>query len=428
MGGEFSVEKHAEHDQSSHGDRGMSATGSVAGNMANRFSDRYPSAAQSLRDASSALESAHDAEVKGDNKKAKELARNATRSLREVKSALSGTAAGGEIDEVDRMIGDVKESVTQMDLRSKAKKSDEQADPRERFEKARTELGVPMSEFHSKLSEAIYARWGQHGFVRETYPQAQVVVVSVRKDGTEMGYGGASRLVMLPYDIADDGAISLGNAVEEVQETFEPVGKSENVTRTVKMVFTAQCVAPGEYAIPGLNGEAEMLADAVRSRSEARDVRVIKSDDGTHEVRFVADGDGTSAEIVATVEEVVPRARVLKGTERMRKDAEEKGIITLLIYEPDVVDGQGEFAAADDIEDAAHDYLQKSRRVKYQHEDDNGDELVESWVSDHDYWIGAEFVRKGSWLARVKMSEKSRKLYKAGKINGASMGGYCCVA
>lgn len=313
------------------------------------------------------------------------------------------------------------------EISAKASKADADPapapDPRERFEKARADLGVPMSEFPGKLADAVRDRFGDRAYVRETFPQAEVVEVVVKSDD-------AARRVMLPYDVADDGTVTLGDAVEEVHETFEPVGKSDQPvqTRTVKMVFTASCVAPGEYAIPGLNGEAEMLADAVRLRSEAREVRVLKSDDGTHEVRFLADGDATHAEIVATVEEVVPRARVLKGTERMKKDADEKGIITLLIYEPDVVDGQGEFATAEDIEDAAHGYLRKSRRVKYQHEDDNGDELVESWVSDHDYWVGAEFVRKGTWLARVKMGEKSRKLYKAGKINGASMGGYCCVA
>lgn len=297
-------------------------------------------------------------------------------------------------------------------------------------EMLKAELGAPMSEFHRALTAAVFSRWGKNAFVRETYPESQVAIVCLYEGEA---YSSNMRLVQVDYEL-EDGEVYLGDVVDEVRETFEPVGKSGDdvPTQTVheRRVFTATRRDDGRYSIGGLNGEARELAKALKATTDKiDDVTVTRgASDHENEVCFrVRDVSPDAREVripVTLTEEVeVPRARLLKTAE-----ANELGIVTLLVYEPDAVDGQGEYATESDIREAAHGYIKK-RVVKRQHaEAADGDELVESWTLDRDTWYDNRLIRKGAWLVRVKMGEKSRKLYKDGKINGASMGGYCCVA
>ena len=320
------------------------------------------------------------------------------------------------------------------EIQSKAKKAAEVPAAKSWTpEMLKTELGAPMSEFHRALSAAVFSRWGKNAFVRETYPESQVVIVQMfdQRDGGELvgPYGGASRLLQVDYEL-ENGEVYLGDVVDEVHETFEPVGKSEAQVTTVRerRVFTATRQDDGRYSICGLNGEARALAKALEATDKLDDVTITQRPDADHENEVLFRVPGSDARevripVTLTEEVEVRRARLLKTS-----DADELGIITLLVYEPDTVDGQGEYATESDIRDAAHEYISK-RVVKRQHaESADGDKLVESWTLDRDEWYDNRLIRKGAWLVRVKMGAKSRKLYKDGKINGASMGGYCCVA
>ena len=128
-----------------------------------------------------------------------------------------------------------------------------------------------------------------------------------------------------------------------------------------------------------------------------------------------------------------------------------------VVYEPDVVDAQGEYAQAPAIEKAAWDFLRKLQGqgltklavqvIKSLAEGDArldvtelvdlakslGDmhtdltsphgAIVESYLAPCDLFINGEAVRKGAWLLGVQWSPEYFAKIQAGERTGLSMGG-----
>lgn len=291
-------------------------------------------------------------------------------------------------------------------------------------------LGMSDGEFRRMLNQAVYGRWGKQGSLEELFPETQVAIVRVWEGDV---WSSAFRLVQVPYD-AEDGAVTLGDALEEVRQTYEPVAKSvASVPATSSGVEYVAEREGDEYVISGLNGEARLLQ---KSLAEVGcDARVEDGENGSHRVVF--SGRGLTASRVVIKGEADGEFDVDAGSARfvpylrddtlMRK-ADEKGIVYGVVYAPDEVDKQGEWANAEDIEDAAHDYLKRSRRMKRQHEDATDSEPVESYIAPADFVLGDRVVRKGSWVVAVQLGKTARELYKAGKLTGFSMGGSCAYA
>ena len=94
-------------------------------------------------------------------------------------------------------------------------------------------------------------------------------------------------------------------------------------------------------------------------------------------------------------------------------------------------DGYQDFAGPDDVEEAAWNYMLKSRNIGLWHQDgtDNSGDVVESYVYRGPDWVikaadGSEHVIKaGDWLMGIRWSEAAWEDVLNGKINGVSMQG-----
>jgi len=96
-----------------------------------------------------------------------------------------------------------------------------------------------------------------------------------------------------------------------------------------------------------------------------------------------------------------------------------------IVYEPDTVDSQGDYATAEDIEKAAWDFMRKALKLGYMHKDWSDDigDIVESYVAPADMRLGDSIVKKGTWLLGVVWSPEYWEKVKKGEITGFSMGG-----
>jgi hypothetical protein len=104
----------------------------------------------------------------------------------------------------------------------------------------------------------------------------------------------------------------------------------------------------------------------------------------------------------------------------------DKQIAYGVVYEPDVADGQGEAATANEIESAAHDYMLKAQVVGVDHEGPADAQVVESYLAPQDLTLGGESVSKGSWVLGVKVNDSALwASIKKGDRVGFSMGGHC---
>ncbi len=101
-----------------------------------------------------------------------------------------------------------------------------------------------------------------------------------------------------------------------------------------------------------------------------------------------------------------------------------KKLVYGVVYEPNVLDSQGEFADAISIEKAAHNFLADSRNIDLQHnfKSDFGT-VVESYVAPADFEINGNKITKGSWVLVTKANDDVWEKIINGEINAYSMGG-----
>ncbi len=115
------------------------------------------------------------------------------------------------------------------------------------------------------------------------------------------------------------------------------------------------------------------------------------------------------------------------GTIEIIKSDAEKGILYGVVYEPDKVDSQGDFAKAEEIEQAAWLFLKEGNQENV---DRNHDlKKVDAFIAESFILKGEDErypkVKKGAWVVAVKLeSEDLKKEAKSGKtIKGLSMYG-----
>ena len=105
---------------------------------------------------------------------------------------------------------------------------------------------------------------------------------------------------------------------------------------------------------------------------------------------------------------------------------EEKKIVTGVVYEPNVVDSQGDFMDAETIEKTAYDYMENQQNIDIKHDFKTNENLkvVESYITKSDTTIGNKNVKTGTWVMSVKINDDDVwEKVKKGEINGFSMGG-----
>lgn len=106
-----------------------------------------------------------------------------------------------------------------------------------------------------------------------------------------------------------------------------------------------------------------------------------------------------------------------------KRDAE-KQLITGIVLEPNTTDAHGDWEKPEEIEQAAHKFMLRSRIIGLQHKEPGPVEVVESYIAPNDMRIGGQKVVKGSWIMTVKVHDK--KIWnkvKAGDYTGFSVGG-----
>lgn len=107
------------------------------------------------------------------------------------------------------------------------------------------------------------------------------------------------------------------------------------------------------------------------------------------------------------------------------KSDEEQGIVYGIVYAPDEVDTQGEWANANEIKKAAYDFMKRGEQaycVDVNHNFNIADAYVcESWiVKSKDEF----FDEVGAWAVGIKIEDEHlRELVKNGELNGLSMYG-----
>ena len=105
---------------------------------------------------------------------------------------------------------------------------------------------------------------------------------------------------------------------------------------------------------------------------------------------------------------------------------EDKRLVGGIVYEPDVVDAQGDSAGEAEIEKAAHKFMQDSRTLGFMHKEDVGPraKIVESYIAPCNMKMNNQSIRKGTWVMVVKVQDDELwNMVKSGKITGFSMGG-----
>jgi hypothetical protein len=108
----------------------------------------------------------------------------------------------------------------------------------------------------------------------------------------------------------------------------------------------------------------------------------------------------------------------------INKADEEKKLVYGVVYEPDAVDTQGDFAKSEVIEKAAHEFLADARNIDLQHNFEAGyGTLQESYIAPVDFKIGEQQIKKGSWVIVTKATDEVWESIKKGEITGYSMGG-----
>ena len=99
-----------------------------------------------------------------------------------------------------------------------------------------------------------------------------------------------------------------------------------------------------------------------------------------------------------------------------------------VVSEPETEDLQGDIMSSEDIEKAAHQWMEKSRKLHVMHGDRDAASVVESYIAPTDMMLTGEdgmthMIRKGSWVMTVRWSPNVWKRIEAGELTGYSIGG-----
>lgn len=112
-----------------------------------------------------------------------------------------------------------------------------------------------------------------------------------------------------------------------------------------------------------------------------------------------------------------------------KKGDKDEHIVCAIVYQPDTVDAQGDQASAEEIEKAAHDFMENSQTFKVMHKGKPAKvKILESYIAPQDIKIAKQAIKKGTWLMTVRVNDdKIWKDVKSGKLTGFSMAGYAKV-
>jgi len=96
-----------------------------------------------------------------------------------------------------------------------------------------------------------------------------------------------------------------------------------------------------------------------------------------------------------------------------------------IVYEPNIVDSQGDIASEGEIRKAAFKFMENVQKFKLMHKGDfKNIKVLESYIAPIDFEIGDDKVKKGSWILTCRiLDDEIWKKIKVGEIEGFSMAG-----
>jgi 2'-5' RNA ligase len=185
---------------------------------------------------------------------------------------------------------------------------------------------------------------------------------------------------------------------------------------------------------PGAPGSTEFGWSRFRVRARFN-WRVLERTDDV--VKFEFDGDGMTGTWVATRGEPTwtlscMERTVEKATWMPIVKADDRRLVTGILLQPETVDAQGDIYSEEVIANAAHEYLAAYNAgtvVGLMHKDMNRPlQLVESWLAPVPLVIEGRLIKKGTWIATVRVLDDAIwQDVKRGKITGFSIGGVAKV-
>jgi len=106
------------------------------------------------------------------------------------------------------------------------------------------------------------------------------------------------------------------------------------------------------------------------------------------------------------------------------KSRDPQKLVYGIVYEPNVVDSQGDLMSEAAIEKAAHKFLSDFRQIDQQHNFSEGAGVpVESYIMPADGTIGNQFIKKGTWILVTKASDEVWEKIQDGTYTGYSLAG-----
>lgn len=156
-----------------------------------------------------------------------------------------------------------------------------------------------------------------------------------------------------------------------------------------------------------ISGQEEAMAAFGAMRTHARTMELLtKEDDEEDPTKF-------------TKEDCTYEFQV-----EFAKTDEDKRLVYGIVLAPNDIDTQDDMIFPEEIEKAAHDFLQNSRVVGTDHELVADSEVVESYIVPEDTVLEEQEVQKGTWVIVSKVhSDELWQQIKDGYYTGYSIGG-----
>jgi hypothetical protein len=141
---------------------------------------------------------------------------------------------------------------------------------------------------------------------------------------------------------------------------------------------------------------------------------------------MASSGDGSAW--ITTCCPLVVLSEKAEGAQESRAEAGQPLRVLGVVYEPGVVDAQGDWADEEVIAEAAHAFLANGGRLRRMHREDirkSEAVLAESFIAPADVQFNGLTVRKGAWVVVVRIvGDRLRDEILSGQLTGFSMGGY----
>ncbi len=136
-------------------------------------------------------------------------------------------------------------------------------------------------------------------------------------------------------------------------------------------------------------------------------------------------------DILGSLSYELPEPIIIEGIQFEK--GQELRMVTGVVLEPDIADGQGDIYSADEVRKTAHEFMvnYSGQGNGFMHKSFGDDNLpiVESYCAPVDFTIGKEKVKKGTWLmTSLVLDDKKWAMVKKGELTGYSIRGRSNIA